>query len=387
MKRLGPKFGLNSSVTTKSVGIRRTKIFVQIKNITKKYKNNHETTIDNISLAIDEAEIFSLLGPSGCGKTTLLRIIAGFEKPDSGRIIIDGEDITDLPAYRRPVNMMFQNYALFPHMSVANNIAFGLRQEKLPESEINKRVKEALEMVGLEQLAKRYPHQISGGQQQRTSLARSIVKRPKLLLLDEPLGSLDRNTREKTQMELIKIQNFLNITFIIVTHDQDEAMSLSDRVAVMNDGGIDQIGRPEQIYEYPNSKFVANFVGSINLFAGKVKAMENLSVVLEIDELGMDFNIACEEVYKLKQKLWFAIRPEELIMQSNKPKSNKNIINGTIIDIAFMGSELFYYVQLKNEQIVKVSVPTSAGSKNTSLLLGSNVYLRWHDNDGVVLSK
>lgn len=334
-----------------------------------------------------ESEIFSLLGPSGCGKTTLLRIIAGFESPDSGSIIVDNKDITEMPSYKRPINMMFQNYALFPHMSLEKNIAFGLKQENLSKKEINQRVKEALDMVSLSYLAQRYPHQISGGEQQRTALARSIVKRPKILLLDEPLGALDRNTREKTQMELIKIQKILNITFIIVTHDQEEAMALSDRMAVMNDGKILQLGRPEEIYEYPNSKFVANFVGSINLFSGAISSIENKNIYLKIDDHDGDLIINTDQIYNKGQRIWIAIRPEELTIHSEAPAFNQNIIKGQIIDISFIGSQFLYFVELKNGYIASVSVPTAARSKNSNLAIYSEAYLAWHDSDGVLLTR
>lgn len=365
--------------------INNKKSFIEIDNISKRFAHNHEATLNEISLDIEEGEIFALLGTSGCGKSTLLRIIAGFEHPDSGSIKINGEDILKIPAYKRPVNMMFQNYALFPHMTILDNVAFGLKQEKLPSHLISKRVNEALEMLGLINFAKRYPNQISGGQQQRVALARSIVKRPKLLLLDEPLGSLDRNTRERTQVELIKIQDYLNLTFIIVTHDQDEAMSLADRIGVIKEGKLLQIGTPEDIYENPQSKYVANFVGSINLFEGEVIKHKNEIYQIQINDLNVLVSVLTDKKYNIGEKICLAIRPEELTIASRKPKQSDNFIEGKIIDIGFLGSEIFYHLQLLNQQIIHVSVPTAARSKNPSLSIGKNAYIAWHDSDGVIL--
>jgi putrescine transport system ATP-binding protein len=359
------------------------KSFIEIKNVSKQF--NQSNILNDVNLIIHEGEIFSILGTSGCGKSTLLRIIAGFEEPDSGEIIIDGENILNLPAYKRPVNMMFQNYALFPHMNLYNNIAFGLRQEKLPFHIIDDRVKESLDMVGMSELKDRYPNQISGGQQQRIALARSIVKRPKLLLLDEPLGSLDRKTRERTQMELIKIQDFLNLTFILVTHDQDEAMSLSDRIGVMKAGEVLQIGKPERIYENPNSIFVANFVGSINIFSGAVIASDGINTSVYIDEIGKEIKISSDEIYLREQKIWIGYRPEELTLSDQCPEQQYNVLQGEIMDIGFLGSEIFYHVQLHNEQIIHISMPTAARSKNINFIIGNAVYITWHSSDGVIM--
>src|ERR1700674_5836166 len=245
-----------------------TRPYVEVDRVTKSFGDFK--AVDDVSLKIYKGEIFCLLGASGCGKTTLLRMLGGFETPSSGRIFIDGEDMTGVPPYERPVNMMFQSYALFPHMSVEQNVAFGLKQDRVPKSEITERVATMLDLVKLGSFAKRKPHQLSGGQKQRVALARSLVKRPKLLLLDEPLGALDRKLREHTQFELLSIQNKLGVTFIVVTHDQGEAMTLASRIGVMNHGQIVQIGTPLDIYEYPQSKFVADFVGSVNLFEGRL---------------------------------------------------------------------------------------------------------------------
>ena len=246
--------------------------YIQIEGITKSYDD--VTPVKDISLSVYKGELFSLLGRSGCGKTTLLRILAGFEKPTSGRVLIDGIDVTNWPAYKRPVNMMFQSYALFPHMTVYQNIAFGLKHDGLGKSAIDERIKEALSLVQLSGYEYRKPHQLSGGQKQRVALARSLAKRPKLLILDEPLAALDKKLREQTQFELVNIQEKVGITFILVTHDQEEAMTMSTRMAIMDEGKIRQIGIPHDIYEFPNSRYVAEFVGSINLFEGIVVEQE-----------------------------------------------------------------------------------------------------------------
>ena len=261
------------------------KHFLKLVGLTKQFSKKEKPVVDSINLSIAQNDLSVLVGPSGCGKTTILRMIAGFEQPTAGKIYLDGQDITNLPPHKRPINMMFQSYALFPHMNVFNNVAFGLRQESgLSNKEINIRVEYALEMVKMHSFACRKPHQLSGGQKQRVALARSIVKCPKLLLLDEPLGALDRKTRENMQVELLKIQNLLGITFVMVTHDQEEAMSMADCMSIINRGKVLQTGLPEDIYELPNSKFVAEFVDSINLFKGAVvKSVTNMDLL----ELGL----------------------------------------------------------------------------------------------------
>jgi putrescine transport system ATP-binding protein len=286
--------------------------YIQIDSLSKKF--GEFTAVNNVSLKIYQGEIFCLLGGSGCGKSTLLRMLAGFERPTSGEIILDGQSMADIPPYKRPVNMMFQSYALFPHMSVEKNIAFGLEQERLPRAEITSRVEEILDIVKLGEYGKRKPHQLSGGQRQRVALARALVKRPKLLLLDEPLGALDRKLREHTQFELINIQEQLGVTFVVVTHDQEEAMTLASRIGVMNRGEIVQIGTPTEIYEFPTNKFVADFIGSVNMFEGRL--VEDLPdrVRIQSDELGgviyVDHGISAAP----GATVWAAIRPEKIIL-------------------------------------------------------------------------
>lgn len=364
------------------------KPLVQIKSVSKQFPGNEFKSVDNISLTINQGELFALLGPSGCGKTTLMRMIAGFETPSEGTVTIDDVDMTDVPPYQRPVNIMFQSYALFPHMNVEHNIAFGLHQEKLPKEEIKKRVAEALAMVKMSEYAHRKPRQLSGGQQQRVALARSLVKRPKLLLLDEPLGALDRKTREHTQMELINIQMMLGITFVMVTHDQEEAMAMANRIAVMKSGHIMQIGTPEEIYEYPQSRFVADFIGAINLFSGKIISPRNGNGLLMVEsvESGSKIRVQSSQDIPLNTEVWVAVRPEEMAISTITALPEENQITGKIIDIAFLGDKILYHVALLNEKIVHVSVPTSARGNNAELVFGSNVVVSWYDTDGVVLT-
>ena len=359
---------------------------ISIKNISKKFKANDYKTVDNISLDILKGESFSLLGPSGCGKTTLMRMIAGFEKPDSGRIFIDGIDMTDIPPYQRPVNMMFQSYALFPHMDIWNNVAFGLKQERTSKEEIERRVEEALKMVGMQDFSHRKPSQISGGQQQRIALARSLIKRPKVLLLDEPLGALDRQTSERTQVELTNIQRLLDITFLVVTHDQEEAMSMSDRMAVMKDGKLQQVGTPKEIYESPNSRFVANFVGSINVFHGYVSDNSKKNrLTISSEEIESPMFVNSYDKLDLGSEAWVAVRPEEMGIYSEPDDDSHNHAQGIIVDISFLGNQIIYHVELRSKKIVHVSLPTSARSKNPLLDYGTNAYVSWDKTDGVLL--
>ncbi len=292
--------------------------FVRIEKVTKKFGDFY--AVDDVSLDIWKGELFCLLGGSGCGKSTLLRMLAGFETPTSGRIEIDGQDMTGLPPYERPTNMMFQSYALFPHMSVEKNVAYGLHRDGMKAEEIRDRVADILRLVKLGELAKRRPHQLSGGQRQRVALARSLVKRPKLLLLDEPLGALDKKLREETQFELVKIQETLGVTFIVVTHDQEEAMTLSTRIGVMNAGIIVQIGEPHEIYEHPSNRFVADFVGTVNMFAGRVSEDESDYISITSPEVGGEIYVGHGVSCVLNQQLWLAVRPEKLRVTPRAPR-------------------------------------------------------------------
>jgi putrescine transport system ATP-binding protein len=359
--------------------------YVQIENLTKKFGDF--TAVDNVSLKIYKGEIFCLLGGSGCGKSTLLRMLAGFETPSAGRMLLDGQDLADIPPYHRPVNMMFQSYALFPHMTVEKNISFGLEQERLPRGEINSRVEEMLGIVRLGEYAKRKPHQLSGGQRQRVALARALVKRPKLLLLDEPLGALDRKLREHTQFELINIQEQLGVTFVVVTHDQEEAMTLASRIGVMNRGQIVQIGTPTEIYEFPATKFVADFIGSVNMFEGRL--VEDLPdhVRIKSDELGgviyVDHGISAAPGIMV----WAAIRPEKIEIHRTAPANQaENCVRGVVKDIAYMGDMSVYLVKVDSGKIVRVTMPNVERlSDDERILWDETVYLTWHESSPVVV--
>ncbi len=328
------------------------KPFISIRNITKRFGDF--TAVKDVSLDIYQGELFCLLGGSGCGKSTLLRMLAGFETPTAGKVLIDGQDMASVPANKRPTNMMFQSYALFPHMSVEKNVAYGLLREGKSKVEAYARVAEMLKLVKLEPYAKRKPHQLSGGQRQRVALARALIKQPKLLLLDEPLGALDKKLREETQFELIRIQETLGVTFIVVTHDQDEAMTLSTRIGVMDNGEIKQVGEPREIYETPNSRYVADFIGSVNLFEGKVgPAAPDLMRVATTD-LGP---VSVPPVAGLTQgqTVWVAIRPERITLTRKRPENTPNIATGIVEDLGYIGHMSAYRVKLDNGRVIRVT--------------------------------
>jgi putrescine transport system ATP-binding protein len=360
--------------------------FVRIERVTKKFGDF--AAVDAVSLDIQQGEIFCLLGGSGSGKTTLLRMLAGFEKPTSGRIFIDGEDMSTIPPYERRINMMFQSYALFPHMTVEKNVSFGLEQEKIPKQEIRARVAEILEIVKMSSFMGRKPHQLSGGQRQRVALARALVKRPKLLLLDEPLAALDRKLREHTQFELINIQKRLGVTFIVVTHDQEEAMTLSSRMGVMNHGKIAQVGTPAAIYESPATKFVADFIGSVNMFEGRV--VDESAGRIQSDELGstvvVDRNLQCSR----GATVWTAVRPEKINM-SRAPGEvhalRENVVRGTVKEIAYMGDVSIYLVQIDSGKTVRVTLPNIMRDAEHRITRDETVYLSWHGSSPVVLTE
>jgi len=361
--------------------------FVRIENVTKKFGDF--VAVDNVSLDIQQGEIFCLLGGSGSGKTTLLRMLAGFETPSAGRIYIDGQDMSTIPPYERRVNMMFQSYALFPHMTVEKNVAFGLEQEKLGKEAIRARVNEILDIVKMTSFTARKPHQLSGGQRQRVALARALVKRPKLLLLDEPLAALDRKLREHTQFELINIQKRLGVTFIVVTHDQEEAMTLSSRMGVMNHGKIAQVGTPAAIYESPATKFVADFIGSVNMFEGRVLA-EGAGRI-QSDELGCV--IAVDRPLKCARNatVWTAVRPEKINMSraasTGTPGSSDNVVRGVVKEIAYMGDVSIYIVQIDSGKTVRVTLPNIMRDAEHRITRDEAVDLSWHGSSPVVLTE
>jgi putrescine transport system ATP-binding protein len=360
------------------------KPFVRIKNVTKKFGD--VVAVNNVSLDIFKGELFCLLGGSGSGKSTLLRMLAGFEDLTSGSIEIDGQDMAAVPPYSRPVNMMFQSYALFPHMNVAANIAYGLKREGMGRSEIDDRVAELLKMVKLENYGARKPHQLSGGQRQRVALARALAKRPKLLLLDEPLGALDKKLREETQFELVNIQDRLGITFIVVTHDQEEAMSLACRIGVMDDGYIEQVGEPREIYEYPNSRFVAGFVGSVNMFEGQVVEDEHDHVRIRSAEAGTDIYVGHGVACAPDQTLWFALRPEKIRLQREKPEGDANFTKGIVQDIIYFGDMSTYRIKLESGKLVLVTIPNIEREAEESITWEDRVYAVWGNTAGVVLT-
>ena len=361
--------------------------FIKIRNVTKKF--GEFTAVDNIDLDIYKGELFSLLGGSGCGKTTLLRMLAGFEPPSSGTIYIDGVDMTDVPPYARPINMMFQSYALFPHMTVEQNVAYGLKRDKIPKDEITRRVDEILSMVELSDFIKRKPHQLSGGQRQRVALARALVKRPKVLLLDEPLGALDKRLREQTQFELINIQDQLGVTFVVVTHDQEEAMTLSTRMAMMDAGKFQQIGTPTEVYEYPESRLVANFIGSANMFEGRVSQSGPDHVVVTSKELGVEFNAEHTNSIMEGTKVWIAVRPEKITLSKTPLDLTTNQLKGVVVDIGYHGKTSTYRIRISNDQIIEVSVPSQKRPKGDrqSIDWDEEIYMNWDQSNAVVLMK
>jgi putrescine transport system ATP-binding protein len=359
--------------------------YVTIERVTKKFGDF--VAVHDVSLNIFKKELFCLLGGSGCGKTTLLRMLAGFEEPSSGRILIDGVDMTGIPPYERPVNMMFQSYALFPHMTVEQNVAFGLKQDRVPKAELVARVAEMLELVKLTQFSKRKPHQLSGGQRQRVALARSLVKRPKLLLLDEPLGALDKKLREHTQFELVNLQEKLGVTFVVVTHDQEEAMSLSTRIGVMNAGQIVQVGTPKDIYEYPSTQFVAEFIGNVNMFQGRLIEDEPDHVRLECPELGCTIYVDHGVSSAPDATLWAAIRPEKINISVTPPTETENTAQGVVKEIAYMGDMSIFLVQLPTGKIVRITQPNIYRHAGDTITWEQTVYLQWHASSPVVIGE
>src|SRR5215813_14112362 len=337
------------------------------------------TAIEALSLDIAHDEFFALLGPSGCGKTTLLRMLAGFETPSAGRILLDGEDIVAVQPHRRPINMMFQSYALFPHLTVEGNIGFGLRQEKTTRAEIAGRVSEMLALVRLQGYGGRRIDQLSGGQRQRVALARSLIKRPRVLLLDEPLAALDKKLRAETQFELMELQRRLGTTFVIVTHDQEEAMIVADRIAVMDHGRLMQVAPPAEIYEGPGSRWVAGFIGEVNMVEGKIGPGENIDSALGP-------LLVSAGVGEAGDKFWLALRPEKISMSVDRPKGNLNAVAGTVFEIGYRGDMSIYRVQLADRSVMKVALANMSAGGTARYALHDLVWLSWPPEAGVVLT-
>ncbi|AVH40714.1 MULTISPECIES: ABC transporter ATP-binding protein [Agrobacterium] len=363
--------------------------FIRFENVTKRFGDF--VAVNNLTLDIYEREFFSLLGPSGCGKTTLMRMLAGFEEPTEGRILLQGKDISGVPPYKRPTNMMFQSYALFPHMSVEKNIAFGLEQDGLPKAEIASRVEEMLRLVKLSEFAKRKPSQLSGGQRQRVALARSLAKRPKVLLLDEPLGALDKKLREETQFELMDIQTNLGLTFLIVTHDQEEAMTVSDRIAVMDKGNVVQVATPAEIYEAPNSRYVADFIGDINIFDANVVA--NASDIgkpglVTLDCEGLKVAVEQECAAATGSQVAFAIRPEKVRISLDQPAdSSINSAYGEVWDIGYLGDFSVFIVKLADGRVIRAAQANVSRLVDRPITFGDMVWLNWKPDSGLVLTR
>jgi putrescine transport system ATP-binding protein len=358
-------------------------VLVKIDRVTKKF--DETVAVDDVSLQINKGEIFALLGGSGSGKSTLLRMLAGFERPTEGRIFLDGVDITDMPPYDRPINMMFQSYALFPHMSVADNIAFGLKQDKLPKEEIEARVNEMLKLVQMTQYAKRKPHQLSGGQRQRVALARSLAKKPKLLLLDEPMGALDKKLRSQMQLELVEIIERVGVTCVMVTHDQEEAMTMAERIAIMHLGWIAQIGSPIDIYETPTSRLVCEFIGSVNLFEGEVIEDMEGHALIQSPELERNIYVGHGVSTSVEDKhITYALRPEKLLITTEQPSFEYNWSRGKVHDIAYLGGHSVFHVALPGGKLVQ-SFVANAERQGARPTWGDEVYVWWEDDSGVVL--
>lgn len=363
------------------------KPFISIKNLSKSF--GHFTAVDDISLDIYKGELFGLLGGSGCGKTTLLRMLAGFEQPTSGTISIDGSDMTNVPPYERPVNMMFQSYALFPHMTVAKNIAYGLKRDGVRGAEIKTRVADMLEMVELTDFATRKPRQLSGGQRQRVALARALVKRPKVLLLDEPLAALDKRLREQTQFELMNIQDRTGVTFVVVTHDQEEAMTLSSRIAVMDAGKFMQIGEPAEIYENPATKYIANFIGSANLIPITIQSQSDNILTLSHTSTDRIFTAATDQHHQIGERSTLALRPEKILIDKNPLNDCDNQLQGTVKEIAYLGKISTYRVSTDFGETIEVTAPNQVRTSGTDQRIewDDQVYLGWNNNSSILLNK
>lgn len=361
----------------------KSEALLKIQGVSKKFDG--VVAVDDVSLEIKRGEIFALLGGSGSGKSTLLRMLAGFERPTEGQILLDGQSIAEVPPYDRPINMMFQSYALFPHMTVEQNIAFGLKQDGKPKPEIDEIVDEMLRLVQMANFAKRKPHQLSGGQRQRVALARSLAKRPKLLLLDEPMGALDKKLRTQMQLELVEIIGRVGVTCVMVTHDQEEAMSMAQRIAIMNTGRIEQVGSPVDIYESPINRHVCEFIGNVNIFDGEVledledHALISSNSLKNLIYIGHGISTRAQS-----KSIAYALRPEKILMTNERPDSDFNWVEGLVEEVAYLGGHTNYYVKIPSGKIVQVQTPNSERHLKRPGLR-QKVYISWYDDAGVVL--
>lgn len=359
-------------------------VLLKIDRVTKKF--DETVAVDDVSLNIHQGEIFALLGGSGSGKSTLLRMLAGFERPSEGRIFLDGQDITDLPPYERPINMMFQSYALFPHMTVEQNIAFGLKQDRLPKGEITSRVAEMLALVHMQEFAKRKPHQLSGGQRQRVALARSLAKRPKLLLLDEPMGALDKKLRDRMQLEVVDILERVGATCVMVTHDQEEAMTMAGRIAIMNRGKFVQIGEPEEIYEHPTSRYSAEFIGSVNVFEGLLRERQADGLVIDSPGLMHPLKVDSDVSVVDNVPVHVALRPEKVMLCDEVPADGCNFAVGEVVHIAYLGDLSIFHVRLHSGQMISAQLQNAHRYRKGLPTWGDEVRLCWECDSCVVLT-
>lgn len=379
-----PATGHNRAPDPSLPHARKSENYVRIEDIRKEFDGF--VAVDDVSFSIRKGEIFALLGASGCGKSTLLRMLAGFERPTSGGLLLEGEDITGLAPFERPINMMFQSYALFPHMTVAENVAFGLKQDGMAKADIDARVEEMLGLVQMSKLAKRKPHQLSGGQQQRVALARSLAKSPKLLLLDEPMGALDKKLRSQMQIELVNIVERLGVTCVMVTHDQEEAMTMAHRIAIMDAGKIRQIGTPDEIYEQPNCRYTAEFIGSVNIFEGKIEEDEKDYVTIRTPALETPIYVGHGITGYDGMSVAFAIRPEKINISKDEPEQKHNKVKGVIEEIAYFGSHSVYHVRLASGTKVFCNFVNMKRWASDNFTWNDAVWLSWKDNSGVVLT-
>jgi len=359
--------------------------YIQIRKVSKKF--DAITAVDNVTLNIRKGEIFALLGASGCGKSTLLRLLAGFEVPTEGQITIDGEDMGSIQPYNRPINMMFQSYALFPHMSVSKNIAFGLKQDRIPKAEIKNRVEELLELVHMEEFLNRFPHQLSGGQRQRVALARSLAKRPKLLLLDEPMAALDKKLREKMQLDVVNIIERVGVTCVMVTHDQEEAMTMSTRIGVMHDGKILQTGTPHEVYEHPNCRRTAEFIGTVNIFKGIIVEASADHVI--VDAPGLDQKIYIDHGVSGSEgtAVWVAVRPEKMVISTTPPEDDRyNYAGGTVEEIAYVGGLSIYHIKTRKGTQIRANLANVERLIENKITWNDEVFVSWQPGAAEVLT-